>query len=127
MAETPPPIETEEGNLTEQLIESRKKPKEKSSFEGFKKLQNMKLPKLGNNVQKAEGTQQGTAKAPQPKNWRHRLPSHINTEINELVNETHNHRDAYMKTLKARDAQLWVALAHVNKRLKELEKRLDNY
>ena len=56
--------------------------------------------------------------------WRHELPHDINSEINHLVKETHKVRDAYKKTLKVRDAQLWVAVASINKRLKVIEEQL---
>ncbi len=59
-----------------------------------------------------------------PVTWRHALPHEVNHEINHLVKETHKHRDAYKRTLKARDAQLWVAVAHMNKRLKNIENQL---
>lgn len=62
--------------------------------------------------------------AKKPVTWRHALPHEVNHEINHLVKETHKHRHAYKRTLKARDAQLWVAVAHMNKRLKNIEDQL---
>ena|GEM_PF-5264799 len=124
MAEETFDVHTAEGNLTEQLIATRAKPKKKEK-NPVEVLQKFKLPAFSK--KEATEAERTAVAAPKPRNWRHHLPHHVNNEINELVKETHNHRDAYKKTMKARDAQLWVALAHINQRLKELEKRLDRY
>lgn len=58
-------------------------------------------------------------------NWREKLPPELNQEINELASRTQEHRGAYQSTLKVRDAQQWVALAQLSKRIKELEKKLE--
>ena len=56
--------------------------------------------------------------------WRQHLDSNVHSELNKLVRNTHKHRNAYKKTLKVRDAQLWVALAQMSKRLGQLEDQL---
>jgi len=56
--------------------------------------------------------------------WRRHLSADLHSEMNKLVKETHKHRSAYKKTLKVRDAQLWVALAQVSKRLSSIETQL---
>lgn len=124
MAEDKFDITTAEGNLTEQLIAAKAKPEKKES-NPLEALQRFKLPAFGK--KESPDAEKPATLPSQPKGWRHHLPHHVNNEINELVKETHNHRNAYLKTMKTRDAQLWVALAHMNKRLKELEKKLDRY
>jgi len=86
---------------------------------------------LGKGKQDVEGEEQ---KPSQPKaslipkmrkgSWRHHLDSNVHTELNKLVRNTHKHRNAYKKTLKVRDAQLWVALAQMSRRLSQMESQL---
>ena len=65
------------------------------------------------------------AKTPLKKgSWRHHLSDDLHSELNHLVYATHKHRHAYKKTLKIRDAQLWVALAQMSRRLGQLEAQL---
>ena len=83
---------------------------------------------LGGRKQKGEeqSTTDQSADAPEQKpqkkgSWRHHLDAGIHSELNKLVHHTHKHRHAYKRTLKIRDAQLWVALAQVSQRLSRLE------
>jgi|ETN01SMinimDraft_4_1059930.scaffolds.fasta_scaffold19499_3 hypothetical protein len=56
--------------------------------------------------------------------WRHHLDEGLHNELNSLVQRTHSQRHAYKRTLKVRDAQLWVALAQMSKRLADIEGKL---
>jgi len=56
--------------------------------------------------------------------WRQHLNNDIHTELNQLVKKTHKHRNAYKKTMKVGDAQLWVALAQMSKRLNSIEQQI---
>jgi hypothetical protein len=89
----------------------------------------MKLVLGGRKKKGEEGdTNAQSADAPEQKqtrkgSWRHHLDSGLHSELNKLVHHTHKHRHAYKRTLKVRDAQLWVALAQMSQRLSRLEQQ----
>jgi len=87
---------------------------------------------LGKDKKEGEGEEQ---KSDQPQasstpkikkgSWRQHLDANVHLELNKLVRNTHKHRHAYKKTFKVRDAQLWVALAQMSRRLSQLEGQLN--
>jgi hypothetical protein len=56
--------------------------------------------------------------------WRQHLDNDLHAELNQLLKKTHEHQHAYKKTMKVGDAQLWVALAQMSKRLKAIEQQI---
>ncbi|MFH1450822.1 MAG: hypothetical protein ABIF92_02475 [archaeon] len=85
---------------------------------------------LGKSKQKEGGETQDNSVQPeaselkqkkQKGSWRNNLHPGLHSEINKLVHNTHNHRDAYKRTFDVKNAQLWVALAQLSKRITELE------
>ncbi|NQZ84560.1 MAG: hypothetical protein HRU03_02480 [Nanoarchaeales archaeon] len=54
------------------------------------------------------------------KNWRNNLDLVIEQNLNELINETYEYDYAIKKAKDKSKAQMWVALAIINKKLNDL-------
>lgn len=57
--------------------------------------------------------------------WRNKLPPHLDQQISELVRETKKHKRAYMDSDSKANAQLWISLAIINKKLNKINEGLE--
>jgi hypothetical protein len=56
--------------------------------------------------------------------WKQELEPFLQMYINELIKESKKHRKAYLKAQNPYLAQMWVAMAILNKKIKVLEERV---
>lgn len=57
--------------------------------------------------------------------WRDKLPPHLDQEISELVKEVKSYKRAYNSAKSKANAQLWTALAVMNKKLNEINNKME--
>lgn len=54
--------------------------------------------------------------------WMDQLPEKLRVSLEKILEMTNRHEEAYMNAENASVGQLWVAIAHMNQQINDLEK-----